>query len=381
MGDLRGSTLQMRLIPLLFSFEGRINREPYWLFFGACFLLSLLLQFVIGPPSGGEASVFWLILLWPALAVIVKRYHDRDKSGWWVLVHFFIPPIGVMECGFLRGTLGDNRFGPNLLSESVAEGRAAVPTKKLLQLIGGAALLFVGCLLSSFILMDSRFGKTLDFHEVVWGALFTIALWWAAYFYLKRALSPPFGWQRFNLIGGVAMALFGCLLSHFVAMNFLFGTSQAADLAIPMLFAMVLLVAGVLLSHLSLLEPFGWQKAAGLVYGKPLVILIGVLVLAFVAINGFVFYGTSRFFDNVQASLRENSIFQKHIGEVVRFREDYTATGAKGKDIFVFKVEGTGGTGIVTAELKTVDRKTERLMSGTMVLESGESYDLFPANR
>ena len=48
----------------------------------------------------------------------VKRWHDRDKSGWFVLVNF-IPFIGtiwaLVELGFLRGTMGPNRFGPDPL--------------------------------------------------------------------------------------------------------------------------------------------------------------------------------------------------------------------------------------------------------------------------
>ena len=47
-----------------------------------------------------------------------KRWHDRDKSGWWALLNL-IPVIGTLwiliECGFLRGTYGGNRFGPDPL--------------------------------------------------------------------------------------------------------------------------------------------------------------------------------------------------------------------------------------------------------------------------
>jgi len=49
----------------------------------------------------------------------VKRYHDRDKSGWWVLI-IFLPVIGALwyliECGFLRGTDGNNAYGPDPLA-------------------------------------------------------------------------------------------------------------------------------------------------------------------------------------------------------------------------------------------------------------------------
>jgi uncharacterized membrane protein YhaH (DUF805 family) len=68
------------------------------------------------------------VLIWPALALQVKRWHDRDKSGWWVLIAF-IPIIGafwvLIECGFLDGTPGPNRFGP---SPKGVSGPAAVST-------------------------------------------------------------------------------------------------------------------------------------------------------------------------------------------------------------------------------------------------------------
>ena len=53
---------------------------------------------------GGSGSSF----------VHIKRFHDRDKSGWWVLIGL-IPIIGaiwlLIELGFLKGTPGPNRFG------------------------------------------------------------------------------------------------------------------------------------------------------------------------------------------------------------------------------------------------------------------------------
>ena len=53
------------------------------------------------------------------LATATKRYHDRNKSGWWILI-VFVPVIGAIwyfvECGFLRGTRGPNPYGPDPLA-------------------------------------------------------------------------------------------------------------------------------------------------------------------------------------------------------------------------------------------------------------------------
>lgn len=57
--------------------------------------------------------VFYLVTLWPMLAISAKRWHDRDKSGWWTLISL-VPIIGLwmlIECGFFKGTRGPNRFG------------------------------------------------------------------------------------------------------------------------------------------------------------------------------------------------------------------------------------------------------------------------------
>lgn len=55
-----------------------------------------------------------ILFLWPSLAVQAKRWHDRDKSGLWILINF-APYIGVIwaliETGILPGTVGDNVYG------------------------------------------------------------------------------------------------------------------------------------------------------------------------------------------------------------------------------------------------------------------------------
>ncbi len=61
--------------------------------------------------------IFSIATIVPSLAVQVRRLHDIDKSGWWILISF-IPIIGaiwliVWFC--LKGTEGDNRFGSDPL--------------------------------------------------------------------------------------------------------------------------------------------------------------------------------------------------------------------------------------------------------------------------
>jgi len=99
----------------LLSFKGRVNRKPYWLFAVAVMILSIVAAIIDG---GADVPVFSgafsILVIWPSLAIGVKRWHDRGKSGWWMLI-MFVPVLGflwtLVECGFLPGTDGPNRFG------------------------------------------------------------------------------------------------------------------------------------------------------------------------------------------------------------------------------------------------------------------------------
>ena len=129
MEPTRPDPLAERMPPrrMLMSLQGRISRREFWLW-GVLALLgvALLLQALLGiagvAPKAAERLVN-LVLVWPAIAVSVKRWHDRDKSGWWVLINL-VPVIGwlwaLVENGFLRGTPGPNRFGADPLARPPA---------------------------------------------------------------------------------------------------------------------------------------------------------------------------------------------------------------------------------------------------------------------
>ena len=125
---MQGNLREMSLIQILFSFKGRINRGTFWVASfsaGAVFLIVVLLTFGISSSAGeGDAdpAIIFLIYLipmeWIILAMQVKRWHDRNKSGWMVLIRF-IPILGglwtLIELGFLPGTIGTNKYGDDPL--------------------------------------------------------------------------------------------------------------------------------------------------------------------------------------------------------------------------------------------------------------------------
>jgi len=104
----------------LLSLEGRIGRQQYWLrFILPTFVVSVILGVLAAIPLFGVLDILYsLALIWPSIAVGAKRCHDRDRSGWFLLVGL-IPLVGaiwlLIDLGFLRGTAGPNRFGPDPL--------------------------------------------------------------------------------------------------------------------------------------------------------------------------------------------------------------------------------------------------------------------------
>jgi uncharacterized membrane protein YhaH (DUF805 family) len=109
------------LIEFLFSFQGRVSRYQYWVKYYIPYALIYVGLMIIdlATDSGLFAGVFLLVTTWPSLAIGVKRCHDRDRSGWYLLL-CLIPIIGgvwlFVELGCLRGTIGGNRFGPDPVS-------------------------------------------------------------------------------------------------------------------------------------------------------------------------------------------------------------------------------------------------------------------------
>lgn len=103
----------------LFSFRGRVGRAEFWRFIAVVSIVGILLGtvnalLVMAALDWPLAPVYGLLIAYPYMAVLAKRWHDRDKSGWWVLLQF-VPVAGLLwilvECGFLAGNAGPNRFG------------------------------------------------------------------------------------------------------------------------------------------------------------------------------------------------------------------------------------------------------------------------------
>ncbi len=112
---------------LLLRFDGRINRARFWSGVGALIVAYIVIFALFAIDSSALRAllgVAYVAMIWPSLAISIKRWHDRDKSGWWVLIGL-VPVIGgiwaLVETGFLAGTSGANQYGPDPLGGGVAD--------------------------------------------------------------------------------------------------------------------------------------------------------------------------------------------------------------------------------------------------------------------
>lgn len=104
-------------------FEGRSRRREYWWFALVNFLVAVALgtlDVALGTYSaesdvGLFSGLYMLAVLVPGIAVTVRRLHDTNRSGWWVLIGF-IPLVGAIVLivfALLDSQPGANRYGPN----------------------------------------------------------------------------------------------------------------------------------------------------------------------------------------------------------------------------------------------------------------------------
>jgi uncharacterized membrane protein YhaH (DUF805 family) len=107
------------------NFSGRASRSEYWYWTLFAILVSivtsgidhLIFPFMDFSPLNSLAG---LALFLPGLAVGIRRLHDLDRTGWWVLLILTIIGIIVLIAWFvMRGTVGPNRYGPDPLDGQV----------------------------------------------------------------------------------------------------------------------------------------------------------------------------------------------------------------------------------------------------------------------
>ena len=98
-------------------FDGRAHRTEFWLFFLFSFIISFFLGVIVGLVESlwFITTLYALAVLIPGLAVSVRRLHDTNRSGWWILTGL-VPILGwiALLIFYVEDSRpGANQYGPN----------------------------------------------------------------------------------------------------------------------------------------------------------------------------------------------------------------------------------------------------------------------------
>lgn len=100
------------------QFSGRASRKEYWMFVLFNAIVAIVISIIDGIIFGKNRVLIYiydLAVLLPSLAVLCRRLHDTNRSGWWILINL-IPVIGwvwYFVLLVLDSTPGDNKYGAN----------------------------------------------------------------------------------------------------------------------------------------------------------------------------------------------------------------------------------------------------------------------------
>lgn len=115
------------MIRFLLSPYGRTSRGGYWAFIGgliAITILAVILDAVLGlgdleSESGPFEITVSILSIWPSIAVAIRRFHDRNMTGWWYLILTIMMLVALIGGAFIGGLLSGVDF-------TALEGMSAV---------------------------------------------------------------------------------------------------------------------------------------------------------------------------------------------------------------------------------------------------------------
>jgi uncharacterized membrane protein YhaH (DUF805 family) len=117
------------------EFSGRSRRKEYWMFTLLMVIAGIVIGTIegilgintmVGGIYGPLTTLLVLATIVPSIAVGIRRLHDTDRSGWWLLI-CLIPLIGSLILLFFfvsDGTRGPNQYGPDPKDPGQAEAFA-----------------------------------------------------------------------------------------------------------------------------------------------------------------------------------------------------------------------------------------------------------------
>jgi len=122
-------------VPLLFSFQGRIRRTHFWIAWAILFAGGFVLGLI------PILNVLGLLLIWPNLAIAVKRLHDMGRSGWLIAVPYLLQIVAV---GYLVSVIGLEAFRDPERFENMAPEEALATLGPAFGLVAISGLISLG---------------------------------------------------------------------------------------------------------------------------------------------------------------------------------------------------------------------------------------------
>ena len=146
----------MNFVNLFISPSGRINRAKFWIVVLSCVVFFIAVIGVTMAVSSSLDTMFrtaliaYIPMIYVGVVSAIKRLHDRNKTGWWVVLFYGAPLVlplvaavlpggaetsvgllllqlvsliisiwALVELGCLKGTIGQNKYGPDPLAPDV----------------------------------------------------------------------------------------------------------------------------------------------------------------------------------------------------------------------------------------------------------------------
>lgn len=154
----------------LFSFRGRMSRRDYWRKGFPVLLPLVILNSILAYGVGNDRAraLATIACIWLGLALVVKRLHDRNRSGWFAAT-LLIPLANIVfgiriliEVCFLRGTIGANLFGDDPVQDLTLNGSAIKRAKAGSFEVTGLWLVLIALLMFSALLLLWRWDSALN---------------------------------------------------------------------------------------------------------------------------------------------------------------------------------------------------------------------------
>ena len=94
----------LKVVKNYVGFTGRARRTEFWMFY----LISTIIYVVLVVISSSLGQLYSLAVILPTIAVGIRRMHDTNRSGWWIVV-----PIANIVFAATEGERNENQFGPD----------------------------------------------------------------------------------------------------------------------------------------------------------------------------------------------------------------------------------------------------------------------------